>query len=191
VDLYTNASLRTSFVNVAFREEAAKVLGKLSDVEGLARLFFSTTWTRIPFLSQARFAADLPRLYSQPRAEYLLLCLAVKLAVTRADELAFEDDTMQSTVYVTVKCLIASLEAINHVSLLCVQARALLCYYEVGHGIYPAAMASVAACAATARVLGLERKAFESRERQGGTEVERLTAEEEKRTWWTIINMDR
>jgi len=69
-----------------------------------------------------------------------------------------------------------------------VQARLLVSLYEMGHGIHPAASISIGACARTARALGLNKKLFQ---RAQGDHASRLRAEEEKRVWWALLNLDR
>ena len=191
VDPYSQDSMRLPFLDIAFRDEALNILGEVSEVEETATLFFGTAYLRMPFLSEKRYRVSLPYLYSRPRADFILLCLSISLVLQRPKEISFPGDTMQSSLYVTVKCLISSLEAANHVSLDFVQSRAIVCHYEIGHGIYPAAAASIAACSSAARALGLEKKRFQDPQRDIRNIANRLAAEEEKRTWWVIINMDR
>jgi hypothetical protein len=97
---------------------------------------------------------------------------------------------MQSSEYIAIKTHVALLEAANYVTLNSVQARILIAFYEMGHAIYPAASLSVASCARSAHYLGLNRKHFQSREHESDQEI-RTIGEEEKRTWWAILNLDR
>jgi hypothetical protein len=95
---------------------------------------------------------------------------------------------MQSSVYVMIKGIISLLEATNIISLDVVQARSLMTLYEMGHGIQPAAAISIGGCARTARAIGLNKKQFHNPTEDHRS---RLRAEEEKRVWWGVHNLDR
>ena len=99
-----------------------------------------------------------------------------------------QGQSMQSSLYVMVKSNISLLESTGYLSLEVVQSRVLLSYYEMGHGILPAALISIGACARAARALGLHKKLFHSPSENSGA---RMRAEEEKRVWWAVINLDR
>jgi Fungal specific transcription factor domain len=94
---------------------------------------------------------------------------------------------MQSSLYYKVKNLIVLLETKADPSLDLVHCRALVTFYEMGHGLHRAAYISLAACARAARVIGLHRKRW----RNLNADSDRLVLEEEKRTWWAIVLMDR
>jgi hypothetical protein len=191
VDPYSHQTLRQPFINIAVRDEAFNILGELPEVEEMVLSYFSTTSIRMPIVSQIRILRELPQTYSIPRADFSLLCLSMYLVQQKPRKLDSLNGSLQSSLYVTLKCLIASLEAANYLSLNFVQARALVCFYELGHAIYPAASASVASCARTARALGLEAKSFQAADRDYSNLALRLAAEEEKRTWWAVVNLDR
>jgi hypothetical protein len=94
---------------------------------------------------------------------------------------------MQSSLYVTVKSIISLLEATSYHSLEFIQCRLLIAFYEMGHGIYPAAAASVGACAKMARFAGFYQESIllsleDDRE---------IVVEEKKRTLWALHNLDR
>ncbi|RFU77119.1 hypothetical protein TARUN_5100 [Trichoderma arundinaceum] len=62
-----------------------------------------------------------------------------------------------------------------------------LSLYEMGHGLYPAAAASIGACAKVACFAGFHRKSVLSRhEDESG-----VVTEEKKRTYWALHNLDR
>ena len=191
IDPYSHETLRQPFLDVAFRDEAFNIMGDLSEVGEMVRQYFSTLSPRIPILSRSRFLARLPSIYTRPRADYSLLCLSICLLMQKPRSLKFPTGSLQSSLYVTLKCLIASLEATDHVSLDFVQARLLVCFYELGHAIYPAASSSIAACSRTARAFGLDVKGFQASGREYSVLATRLAAEEEKRAWWAVINLDR
>ncbi|KIW35706.1 uncharacterized protein PV07_02390 [Cladophialophora immunda] len=93
---------------------------------------------------------------------------------------------MQSSLYITVKNIISLLEATDYLSLEMCQCRLLIVFYEIGHGLFPAASISIAACAQAARTLGLHN--------QWSTPVttqHTLDEEERRRVWWAVFNLDR
>jgi len=94
---------------------------------------------------------------------------------------------MQSSLYVNVKSKISLLESTNYLSLMAIQARLLVTFYEMGYGITPAASISISACASSARAFGLNKKTFQN----AATEDAQFRAEEEKRVWWAVIILDR
>lgn len=60
-----------------------------------------------------------------------------------------------NSLYSTAKSFLATLEASGAVSLVYLQAMALMAVYEYSHSIYPAAWMTVGACARLAELLGL------------------------------------
>ncbi|ETN39070.1 uncharacterized protein HMPREF1541_05292, partial [Cyphellophora europaea CBS 101466] len=127
----------------------------LAEIEEVVRQYFATSFFQLPILSKRRFLDDLPYVYFRPRADYLLLCVSISLILQKPKTTNFVGESMQSSLYVITKCLIASLEAANYVSLNVLQSRMLVCLYELGHAIYPAASMSISACAKSARALGI------------------------------------
>jgi hypothetical protein len=93
-----------------------------------------------------------------------------------------------SSTYTTIKSHISLLEATGFLSLEFIQARILVTVFEMGHGLYPAASISISACARTARALGLNKKRFMD---TVSDDFSRQRAEEVKRVWWEIVNLDR
>ena len=62
-------------------------------------------------------------------------------------------------------------------------ARLLIAYYEFGHGLISAAACSVGACAKATRFLQLLR--------QSNDNENPIAAQEQRRTWWALFNLDR
>jgi len=95
--------------------------------------------------------------------------------------------SVQSPLYVAVKNFINLLELSNDLSIDLAHCRVLVTFYEMGHGLHTAAYISIAASARTARALGLHRRI----RHDVRVESDKLTLEEERRTWWAILIMDR
>lgn len=97
--------------------------------------------------------------------------------------------SMQSSLYVSIKTTMALLEASGFLSVRVLQARLLVCFYEVGHAIDTAASISIAGCGRIVQALGLDRKGFQE---VGGLDEEGLMgSEQEKRVRWATILLDR
>lgn len=151
----------------------------------MAGRYFEANYHRMPMISKAYFYERLPFVFAKPKADFVVLCLGIHL-ITQFP--APQMLSMQSSLYVLVKNTISLLESTGFLSLEVVQARLLVSFYEMGHGLHPTASISIGACARTARALGLNKKSFQ---RMEGDHTARLRAEEEKRAWWAVINLDR
>jgi hypothetical protein len=90
--------------------------------------------------------------------------------------------SMTSLLYFRTKTLITMLEATKGLSLQVLQARILLAYYEVDHGLTEAGTSSVAACAKMCRFLGISPRVRID---------EPIATEEMRRAWWALYNIDR
>ena len=170
---------------MAIATEAAKILGSVEEVNVLAGRYFETIYRRMPIVSKGYFYERLPFVFTKPKADFVALCLGIHL-ITQYPTPPIQ--SMQSSLYVLVKNTISLLESAGFLSLEVVQARLLVSFYEMGHGIHPAASISIGACARTARALGLNKKRFQ---RVEGDHAVKLRAEEEKRVWWAVLILDR
>lgn len=166
------------------RTQAVRMLGSFESVLAVSNDFFLGTHQRFSIVSRHRFYQEIASLTTGPRAEFVALCLCIRLV----EQIPSTDATsMQSSLYDIAKSLTGLVEATSGLSLDVVHCRLLLTYYELGHGLHTAAYISIAACARSARALGLHRKSW----RCTGSEANRLLMEEHKRAWWAVINLDR
>lgn len=179
LDLINYETLQQPIPDITMR-----ILGSIDNMRALSIEFFTGTHQRIPALSKLRFYNNLESLTATPRPSFAALCLAILLIQQTPQG---KTVSMQTPLYITVKSLINSLEASGDISLDLAHCRILVTFYEMGHGLHAAAYASVAACARTARAVGLHRKRW--RNMDAGSDV--LALEEEKRTWWAIVTMER
>ncbi|KAL6805129.1 hypothetical protein J3E68DRAFT_387704 [Trichoderma sp. SZMC 28012] len=176
--------LRQPMIDLIVRAEALQILGSLDKMNEIAAQYFVGTHQRMSILSKSRFYRSLHTINAEPKADFLTLCLCMYLI----EQIPLHQPmSMQSTLYVIIKSLLGMLEATEQISLDIVQARTLVTCYEIGHGLHTAACISVAACAKTARALGIHKQM----RRNSNNGIDGLIAEEEKRTWWAILNMDR
>lgn len=181
---FSHETLGQPTIDLAVQAQALRILGSVENMHSISSEFFVGTHQRIPALSRFRFYKNLPSLTRRPRADFTALCLCINLIQQMPSA---QTISVQSSLYITVKNLINLLDATCKLSLNIVHCRLLLTFYEMGHGLHTAAYASIAACARIARALGLHRKVW----RNPGAEADITAMEEEKRTWWAIVNLDR
>jgi hypothetical protein len=179
VDPFNSSTLQHSTVNLVMQ-----TFGSLSNIAAISRDFFTGTHQRLPAVSKLRFEQDLQSLTTSPRAGFAALCLSILLMQQTP---MGKVTNMQSSLYFKVKNLITLLETTGDLSLDLVHCRVLVTFYEMGHGLHRAAYLSLAGCARAARVLGLHKKRWRDLE----ADSDKLVLEEEKRTWWAIVHMDR
>ncbi|KAJ5145898.1 uncharacterized protein N7515_000462 [Penicillium bovifimosum] len=88
--------------------------------------------------------------------------------------------------YVFIKAIIPAMELRNPITLQNIQARLLICLYEIGHMIQPSLFLSISTVARCAIAVGCNRsvKSTESPTKDW------VSREEEKRVWWTIYILD-
>ena len=185
IDPFRHETLRRPTVDVAVTLQATKIFGSLQKVPAIATTYFDTVHHRLPIMSRKRFQQSLPALLATSSADFTALCLCLHLV--QEYPAPQPGQSMQSSLYVNVKSVIGLLESTGYMSLNVIQCRVLLSFYEMGHGIYPAASMSIAACARAARSLGLHKRKSDLPD----NESMRIKAEEERRVWWAIINLDR
>lgn len=113
------------------------------------------------------------------RSENVLLIAAIKLITTEPDVNA------SSTIYCSLKRSFLEVELSGSLTFRTLQALVLVAIYELGQAIYPSAYLTVGYCARYGIALGIDRTidSLYSSKLDG--------SEEERRTWWTIILLDR
>jgi hypothetical protein len=185
VDPFRSESLRQFTVDNAILKESVNMLASGVNIKETAIKFFDTFAIRQPIISRERYLGVLSSKCDNPKADFMLLAMAIHLLVQHP---APKEQSMLSSSYMTLKSCINLWESSGFLSLDFVQARVFVTIYELGHGIHPGASISIAACAREARLLGLNKKVFQGV--QYGREGQ-IRAEEEKRTWWAIVKLDR
>lgn len=172
-------------VNTQIGIEARKNFGTIEALRDVADAYFESVALRVPIVSKRKFYDRFPMdLTLNTPADFALLCLCMHLIQHPPGAQA---GSMQSPLYINVKSMISLLEATCFQSLEFVQCRLIVAFYEMGHGIYPAASISLGACARLARGIRLHKDRNELPEK----EPARLEAEEKRRVWWAIVNLDR
>ncbi|PKK51772.1 hypothetical protein CI102_3140 [Trichoderma harzianum] len=159
----------------------SRVIEYLEDValfKGLVAEFFATIHQWMPIISRIRLHSLLtnqPLHQQEPDAILLLLSIKLILSVP-------EQNKSESEIYVTAKQFFLMVEMAGCLTLQLVQAGIMISLYELGHGIYPAAFSTVAACARYGTALGIDDLAVTDLTRAGG--------EEKLRVWWGILIVD-
>ncbi|PON22914.1 hypothetical protein TGAM01_v208169 [Trichoderma gamsii] len=184
-------SARTSMLSatfgIALQREVRSFLGTPDEMRRTSNAYFSSIHYRLPIISESRFNQNFPKLFNPSTIDFTTLCLCMKLVHTSPSQQAVGGTDAVSPSYLIAKSSIGLLEATGFLTLDAIQSRLLLVLYEVGHGIYPAASVSIGSCARLARHAGLSRDFWHAQE----AAVANPDAEERRRTWWAIHNLDR
>jgi hypothetical protein len=179
----THDSLRQTTIDSVVRSQAAQYLGTLEEVQVLTTDYFDNIWHRMPILSRKRFEDGLLTLARNPRADFTALCLCIKL-LQQYPSSQVHMQSMQSSLYISLKSTMSLFEATGYLTLVVVQCRIILTFYELGHALNSASYISIAACARAVRALGIG-------PRRSDKISDPLEVEERKRAWWATFNLDR
>jgi hypothetical protein len=166
------------------REEALNVFGSVEGLRAMAERYFSSIHHRITILSKKRVFERLPTVFDEPNADYMTLCLCMRLVQEQPLGIV---ESMQSSLYVTIKGIMSLLAATGAHSLDMVQCWVLMTFYELGHAIFPACSMSLAACVKLARGIGIQQR---DRSRED-IQISAIEVEERSRVWWAVYNLER
>ena len=170
---------------VSVPEEVLALL-KGDDIGGMVELYFSTIHKWLPIVSRKRMVLTLSSPTACQGAELALLLLCMKLITQIPPD---DSRSAQNTLYLTAKTFFTVVESSASMTVQLVQSSLLLCAYEVGHGIYPAAFLSAGHCARLVYALGLhDRKGAPQMIKRPGSWAEQ---EELRRVWWGTLLLDR
>jgi hypothetical protein len=120
------------------------------------------------------------------RADFCLLNLTMHLVCSKPVNGEFTSETR--SLYLLLKSIISTLEAVGINSIEMLQGRLLMTVFEVGHGLYPGAYISSGANVRAAVDLGVNATSFARLLNLHGS---RERAEEAQRLWVGIIAVDR
>jgi hypothetical protein len=166
--------------------EDVLALLKEDDIGGIVELYFSTIHKWLPVVSRKRLFLTLSSPTACQGAELALLILCMKLITQIPPD---DSRSAQNTLYLTAKTFSAVVESSASMTVQLAQSTLLLCAYEVGHGIYPAAFLSAGHCARLVYALGLhDRKGAPQMIKRPGSWAEQ---EEFRRVWWGTLLLDR
>lgn len=184
-EIYEESRFDIPRPTVAVPDEVLALL-KEDDIGGIVELYFSTIHKWLPVVSKKRLFLTLSSISAYQSASLALLLLCMRV-ITRIppDEVG----SAQNTLYLTAKAFFTVAESSASMTAQLVQSALLLCAYEVGHGIYPAAFLSAGHCARLVYALGLhDRKGAPQMIKRPGSWAEQ---EELRRVWWGTLLLDR
>lgn len=191
LDPFQYTSLRQPTFDVFVTKQASKVLGDVNQIEETVARYFDTIFLRMPVLSRNAFTARLSKVYTHPQADFTLLCLSIHLLIQRPDELESagnHEQTMHSSTYVMIRSFVGVLQSLATPTVEFIQAMLLVAFFEMGHGIYPAASISIATCARSAHAIGLNKRPVAA---ETDPSLDRVLVELRARVWWSILILDR
>lgn len=144
-------------------------------------IYFMHIHPWIPFLSKRNILGQVLSPLSGRRLDHSILLTAIKLIVTTPD------DEARSVIYYEIKKAILNAELMGIFTLRLLQAVVLVALYELGHSIHPSAYLTVGYCAKYGIALGINRTINPN----CGARPTLADSEEERRTWWAILLLDR
>lgn len=147
--------------------------------------YFQTVHKWMPIISRVRLASLADSEVGSRRADLALLLLTMKLI---QDVPGSSSNAVRDSLYLCAKEFAASLDIAGVYTLLKLQANMLIAVYEMGHGIFPAAYASMGCCVAQAMVLGIHHRDAPQILEQPRTWID---WEERQRIWWLIVILER
>jgi hypothetical protein len=165
------------------------VLSSLGDVETAAVDYFDRIHWWWPIIAKSRV---LPRLDDNWNhdGELTLLLLAMRVIAWKPNKDSPLSSDPITSIYITAKHALSEAVMMGNLSLRLLQAQVLLAVYELGHAIYPAALISVAACAQYGYAMHVD-QVLDPKTLTHDASSNRLSREEQRRTWWAILILDR
>ena len=168
--------------NLPIDSELQSFIGNVSDIKTFASTFLNYVHPWLPFISRKLFSERFLNPFARPHAETDLLIAAVKLVAIAPGE-----GDPRSPVYYHLKATLHQAEINGLLKFRIFQALILVALYEIGHAIYPSAYLTLGYCARYGTALGVN-KAISGTSRQTYNWSE---SEEERRSWWAVIVLDR
>lgn len=132
-------------------QEVLDILGDVVSIQNVIGEYFSTIHTFLPFISKKRLTQNMVNPLWEAGPDLALLFLCMKLITSHPQE----GEASQTILYFAARRFIGHLEDSGLVSILVLQAKVLVCLYEIGHAIYPTAWISAGACARYGVMLGI------------------------------------
>lgn len=151
------------------------------DIREQAQTYFRTIHPWIPFLSRKLFSERLLNPLTPRDADVTLLFACIKLVCSLPN-----GESMCTNAHATIRRSLLEAEISGVLSVRMLYAWILICLYELGHAIYPAAYLSIGVCTRYASALGLS-KDNKHMKLQSSDWIE---AEEIRRAQWAIFILD-
>ncbi|KAM0522568.1 hypothetical protein ACHAPE_002160 [Trichoderma viride] len=179
---FRSAQLKVPELDVDYliTKDVSDFVGDVANIKAVSDKFFESVHEWMPIVSRIQFLANLVSSLTHTRAELFFLILAMKLVCEPGS-------SSRTPLYQVTKRLQHQLGNSGVLSLRVVQASVLIIIYELGNGIYPSAFLSIASAARYASAADLD-KSILHREISGVSWPE---LEERRRTWWSLLVLDR
>ena len=185
-DVYRDAQLWLPQIDMSFSPE---ITSYTNDPEFIISQHFATTQSWMPLISKKKIYQELANEQSRHQSDFIILLYCMKLLMWWPPK---HDGRMKidgrTVAYSTATRLLHEAEAAGILTLQLLQAKLLVCLYELGHGIYPAAYLSVGACARYGMGLGIDSTNEAS---QSNYAADPMDLEEMRRCWWAVVILDR
>lgn len=173
-------------IDLIITQEALKIFGTTENVLKTAEAYFNLTYSCLPFIGKEAFRKRASSIWTVPRGEFAMLAICMHTVLQPFSNTI--TGPIESPAYGVAKSMLALVESANLLTLEIIQSRILLCLYEMGHAIQPAAMLSLTAAASAGVALGICKPCA----RQNlHVDDHWHKSEEERRVWWTIFILDR
>ncbi len=163
-----------------------RVLGAIGlGWKSICEQYFSGAHQWLPLLSKKRLAQRLASAPLEFNPGVSMLLLSMKLLTTSLQS----RDTFETPLYLLTKQYLSAIESSGSITLSLLQAVLLTAIYEIGHAMHPAAYFSISRAARLGYLLGLH-------DRDHATQLFKAAdtwtlCEEERRTWWAVMILDR
>lgn len=186
-DLFSDARLEVSRLDLAVPPEVALSLGDGSDMRDAAVEFFKITRSWLPIVNRQQHVSSVLSPLLPDRRPTALLALCMKLLTLRAGD---GKTAERLSLYRLAKEFYAEVESTSAMCIQVLQAAVIIAVFEIGDAIYPAAYLTVGGCARYGMAMGLDRV---NKERMGGfkSTVPWIEIEEMRRAWWAVLVLDR
>jgi hypothetical protein len=169
-------------INVSIRTDLESFIDEASNVREYVVEYFRHVHPWMPFISRKLFLERILNPLGRPRIENMLLIAAIKLVA-----MAPREDDPRTPAYCHIKAALLQAELEGVLTFRMLQTLVLVATYEVGHAIYPSAYLTVGYCARYGIALGID-KVIDS---SYGATFNLAESEDERRTWWAVILLDR
>ncbi|KAH8807962.1 hypothetical protein F5884DRAFT_673623 [Xylogone sp. PMI_703] len=140
---------------------------------------YANPWA--PLISRRNFMQKVLNPLNRRRIDSMLLIVAVRLLMT------VSDGDPRTACYCNLKAALLEVELKGAMTFRILQTLVLVAIYELGHSIYPSAYLTIGYCARYGIALGVDQTIISS----NSTVANLADTEEERRTWWAIIFLDR
>lgn len=182
-DLFRHCNL------VIEKPEISLPIAKFDAVESLestryvASRFFESVYSWLPIISPTKLYGSLLQHSLQKDAGLAMLILCMQIMLPPQ----LDKNYPPHRTYTAIKHHLVELEQAGFLAISVLQAMILVAFYEIGHGIYPAAYMTIGHCARYALALNLDKDIFVWS--PGSSDW--MAMEENHRVWWAVVILER